>query len=72
MNYGKKDEDSDSGLVRVDRTQVFQEGQTARLAVPPLAHLDVAPREDDANEPARSQRASSTSRPSKPESAESS
>lgn len=27
MNYGKRDEDADSGLVKVDRTQVFQEGQ---------------------------------------------
>ncbi|PSS03240.1 coatomer subunit gamma [Coniella lustricola] len=27
MNYGKKDEDADSGLVRVDRTQVFQEAR---------------------------------------------
>lgn len=26
MSYGKKDEDADLGLVRVDRTQVFQEG----------------------------------------------
>ena len=26
MNYGKKDEDADAGLVKVDRTQVFQEG----------------------------------------------
>jgi len=28
MNYGKKDEDADSGLVKVDRTQVFQEGKS--------------------------------------------
>lgn len=28
MNYGKKDEDSDTGLVKVDRTQVFQEGKS--------------------------------------------
>lgn len=27
MNYGKKDEDGDMGLVKVDRTQVFQEGE---------------------------------------------
>jgi hypothetical protein len=27
MNYGKKDEDADTGLVKVDRTQVFQEGE---------------------------------------------
>jgi coatomer protein complex subunit gamma len=26
MSYGKKDEDADLGLVKVDRTQVFQEG----------------------------------------------
>lgn len=33
MNYGKKDEDADTGLVKVDRTQVFQEG---KLPVLPL------------------------------------
>ena len=27
MSYGKKDEDADLGLVKVDRTQVFQEGR---------------------------------------------
>jgi len=27
MSYGKKDEDADLGLVKVDRTQVFQEGE---------------------------------------------
>lgn len=27
MNYGKKDEDADTGLVKIDRTQVFQEGK---------------------------------------------
>ncbi|EON99024.1 putative coatomer subunit gamma protein [Phaeoacremonium minimum UCRPA7] len=27
MNYGKKDEDADAGLVKVDRTQVFQEAR---------------------------------------------
>ncbi|KAL8296350.1 hypothetical protein RB597_005770 [Gaeumannomyces tritici] len=27
MNYGKKDEDADNGLVKVDRTQVFQEAR---------------------------------------------
>ena len=27
MSYGKKDEDADLGLVKVDRTQVFQEGK---------------------------------------------
>lgn len=26
-NYGKKDEDADLGLVKVDRVQVFQEGE---------------------------------------------
>lgn len=39
MSYGKKDEDADTGLVRVDRTQVFQEGQQLRAG--PLA-LDEA------------------------------
>lgn len=29
MSYGKKDEDADLGLVKVDRTQVFQEGSFA-------------------------------------------
>ena len=29
MSYGKKDEDADLGLVKVDRTQVFQEGEPA-------------------------------------------
>ncbi|KAK0733706.1 adaptin N terminal region-domain-containing protein [Lasiosphaeria miniovina] len=27
MNYGKKDEDADTGLVKIDRTQVFQEAR---------------------------------------------
>jgi len=27
MSYGKKDEDADSALVKIDRTQVFQEGK---------------------------------------------
>lgn len=27
MSYGKKDEDADLGMVKVDRTQVFQEGK---------------------------------------------
>lgn len=27
MNYGKKDDDADTALVKVDRTQVFQEGE---------------------------------------------
>ena len=27
MSYGKKDEDADTGLVKIDRTQVFQEGE---------------------------------------------
>lgn len=26
MNYGKKDEDADQAIVKVDRTAVFQEG----------------------------------------------
>jgi coatomer protein complex subunit gamma len=32
MNYGKKDEDAELGLVKVDRTQVFQEGELPVLA----------------------------------------
>lgn len=31
MNYGKKDEDAETGLVKVDRTQVFQEGESEYL-----------------------------------------
>lgn len=31
MSYGKKDEDADLGLVKVDRTQVFQEGLLQQL-----------------------------------------
>jgi hypothetical protein len=27
MNYGKKDEDAETGVLKVDRTQVFQEGE---------------------------------------------
>lgn len=34
MNYSKKDEDSDGGLVKVDRTQVFQEGELPMAAAP--------------------------------------
>jgi hypothetical protein len=32
MSYGKKDEDADSALVKIDRTQVFQEGKQAPAA----------------------------------------
>ena len=32
MNYGKKDEDADTGLVKIDRTQVFQEGELPTYA----------------------------------------
>ena len=37
MSYGKKDEDAELGLVKVDRTQVFQEGEDCPIArsVPP-------------------------------------
>lgn len=34
MSYGKKDEDADLGLVKVDRTQVFQEGETSTMMIP--------------------------------------
>jgi coatomer protein complex subunit gamma len=27
MSYGKKDEDADQAIVKVDRTSVFQEGK---------------------------------------------
>ena len=47
MNYGKKDEDADTGLVRVDRTQVFQEGQAPRaqpqIGAPYEAHMLMMP-----------------------------
>jgi hypothetical protein len=33
MSYGKKDEDADLGLVKVDRTQVFQEGPFHAIAL---------------------------------------
>lgn len=32
MSYGKKDEDADQAIVKVDRTSVYQEG----LADPPV------------------------------------
>lgn len=32
MSYGKKDEDADLGLVKVDRSQVFQEGLSLAIA----------------------------------------
>jgi coatomer protein complex subunit gamma len=36
MSYGKKDEDADSALVKIDRTQVFQEGEPPpQPAIPP-------------------------------------
>lgn len=28
MSYGKKDEDADQAIVKVDRTSVFQEGES--------------------------------------------
>jgi hypothetical protein len=35
MSYSKKDEDADQAIMRVDRTSVFQEGETAPLyAIP--------------------------------------
>ena len=30
MNYGKKDEDADQTLLKVDRTSVFQEGRLGK------------------------------------------
>lgn len=40
MSYGKKDEDADLGLVKVDRTQVFQEGTNCPVIAFALAlHL---------------------------------
>jgi hypothetical protein len=38
MSYGKKDEDADSGLVKIDRTQVFQEGERRRSSTPLPMH----------------------------------
>lgn len=43
MSYGKKDEDADLGLVKVDRTQVFQEGPSPTIALflfPPTVKLN--------------------------------
>jgi hypothetical protein len=62
MNYGKKDEDADSGLVKVDRTQVFQEGECSHRN---LAELSVW-------ELKNGQRDCSTARRSSPEDAASS
>lgn len=42
MSYGKKDEDADLGLVKVDRTQVFQEG----MWLEPNALLKAVMRQD--------------------------
>lgn len=39
MSYGKKDEDAELGLVKVDRTQVFQEGEQARMPLNPHNQL---------------------------------
>lgn len=39
MSYGKKDEDADLGLVKVDRTQVFQEGNNSTANAPASPHL---------------------------------
>lgn len=39
MNYGKKDEDADTGLVKVDRTQVFQEGELRTEIQPYISPL---------------------------------
>lgn len=41
MSYGKKDEDADTSLVKVDRTQVFQEGEQLRAPLPCPSHLAV-------------------------------
>ena len=30
MSYGKRDEDADGAIIKVDRTAVFQEGEFAR------------------------------------------
>ena len=33
MSYGKKDEDADQAIVKVDRTAVFQEGKMLELGM---------------------------------------
>ncbi len=40
MSYGKKDEDADQAIVKVDRTSVFQEGEIvgALSRLPKLIH----------------------------------
>lgn len=43
MSYGKKDEDADLGLVKVDRTQVFQEGSLRTMADSRTAARDTPP-----------------------------
>ncbi|RFU81118.1 adaptor complex [Trichoderma arundinaceum] len=43
MSYGKKDEDADLGLVKVDRTQVFQEGNNSPASSPTSIHLEIPP-----------------------------
>lgn len=65
MNYGKKDEDADTGLVRVDRTQVFQEGERL-LAVQLRGPLPLAMLASLTMLTRRPQRVCSTARPYKP------
>lgn len=63
MSYGKKDEDADLGLVKVDRTQVFQEGSSCAQLLPVNELHDgwpTPPFEHDANKLAATQLDSST------------
>lgn len=48
MSYGKRDEDADLGLVKVDRTQVFQEGEHAAMA-PSLSAAQLTGRQRDSS-----------------------
>jgi hypothetical protein len=70
MSYGKKDEDADLGLVKVDRTQVFQEGTNspANAASASFSSPHRARWPDDANSEAQ-QLDCSTARQSSPDDA---
>jgi hypothetical protein len=41
MSYGKKDEDAEQAILKVDRTAVFQEGGQLTLRLPLLRKLTV-------------------------------
>lgn len=49
MSYGKRDEDADLGLVKVDRTQVFQEGKQAAMAPAGFCTAELIGRQHDSS-----------------------